>query len=80
MTLPALDVAANLNELIQSETNPAARAVLEQAHQQLQCLRLIHSMLDGQEYTADTAPDIARWLLDAGFVIRDLDEMDDEEE
>lgn len=77
--IPARDVASRLDELIQNETNPATLQVLQAAYRQLQCLRTVHNLLDGTEYDSDTASDIARWLVDAGFEIRDLDEMEEEE-
>lgn len=78
MTIPALEVAASLNSLIQAESNPTARAVLEQAHQQLLCLHQVHKILDGQEYDSDTAPDVEHCLREVGFEMRDLDEMEEE--
>lgn len=80
MNLPALDVAASLSKLIQAETDPVARSVLEQAHGQLLCLHQVHGALDGQEYDSDTTYNIQGFLEEAGFVIRDIDDMPDEEE
>lgn len=80
MNIPALDVAASLSKLIQAETDPAARSVLEQAHEQLMCLHQVHGVLDGQEYDSDTAPSIQTFLEDVGFVIRGIDDLPDEEE
>lgn len=79
MNIPANDVAARLALLAQSEASPEARAVLEQAHKQLLCLRQVHALLDGQEYDSDTASDIERCLTEVGFEIRDIDEMEDDE-
>jgi hypothetical protein len=78
--IPATDVMKRLIDYSQTETNPDTRMLLDQACRQLFCLHRIHSLLDGTEYDASTASEVATWLADAGFEIRDPDEMDDEEE
>lgn len=80
MTIAAIDVAAHLKDLIVSECDPATRSLLEQVHAQILCLHKVHKLLDGQEYDSDTAPDVERCLREVGFEIRDIDDLDEDEQ
>lgn len=74
--IPATDVAERLYELLQAESDPVRRQVLEAARKQLLCMQEVHRELDATEYDSETAQTIANLLTEVGFEIRDIGEIE----
>lgn len=70
------ELATLLRNMAATGDGARQAAQLMAAADQLDCLQSIHTELDGQEWSSDTANAVAAHLNDSGLTVRDI--CDDE--